>query len=105
MTTPLTINSDESRYGATAIVAIGEIDLSNADVFARAVSDAIAASNGETVTVDLRAVDYIDSGGINVLFNSADHIRLIVRPLLMPVLTISGLTELAPVEAASVEPQ
>lgn len=100
MTTPLTINTDERRDGAPALVAIGEIDLSNVDTFARAMADAIDASSGATVTVDLSAVDYIDSGGINVLFNCADHIRLIVRPLLMPVLTISGLTELAPVEAA-----
>lgn len=52
------------------------------------------------MTLDLRAVDYIDSGGINVLFNCADHIRLIVKPLLIPVLTISGLTELVSVETA-----
>jgi anti-anti-sigma factor len=100
MTTPLTINSDQRHDGAPALVAVGEIDLSNVDTFARAVSDAIAGSSGETVTLDLSAVDYIDSGGINVLFNSADHIRLIVKPLLIPVLTISGLTQLAPVEAA-----
>jgi anti-anti-sigma factor len=100
MTTPLTINSDHRDDGAPALVAVGEIDLSNVDTFARAVSDAIAGSSGATLTLDLRAVDYIDSGGINVLFNCADHIRLIVKPLLIPVLTISGLTELAPVEAA-----
>jgi anti-anti-sigma factor len=99
MTTPLTINTDK-RDGAPSLVAVGEIDLSNVDTFTRAVDDAIAESDGQTVTLDLRAVEYIDSGGINVLFNCADHIRLIVKPLLIPVLTISGLTELAPVEAA-----
>jgi anti-anti-sigma factor len=102
MTTPLTINLDRRDGGTLALVATGEIDLSNVHTFARALDDAIAGSRGEQVTVDLSAVDYLDSGGINVLFNAAEHIHLIVKPLLMPVLTISGLTELATVEAAQV---
>lgn len=100
MTTPLTISTDQGRDGTPSLVAAGEIDLSNVETFARAVDAAIADYGGKTVTLDLSAVDYIDSGGINVLFNCADHIRLIVKPLLIPVLKISGLTELAPVEAA-----
>jgi anti-anti-sigma factor len=100
MTTPLTINVDRRDGGAFALIARGEIDLSNVHTFARALDEAIAGSSGAPVTVDLSAVDYLDSGGINVLFNCADHIHLIVKPLLMPVLTISGLTELASVEAA-----
>jgi anti-anti-sigma factor len=100
MTTPLTLSTDQGHDGAPSLVAVGEIDLSNVHTFARAVDTAIADHGGETVTLDLRAVDYIDSGGINVLFNCADHIRLIVKPLLIPVLKVSGLTELAPVEAA-----
>jgi anti-anti-sigma factor len=100
MTTSLTINVDRRDGGSLALLVSGEIDLSNVHTFARAVDDAIAASDGEQVTVDLSAVDYLDSGGINVLFNCADRIHLIVRPLLMRVLTISGLTELATVEPA-----
>lgn len=100
MTTPLTIDVDRRDGGTLALVASGEIDLSNVHTFARALDEAIAGSSGTQVTVDLSAVDYLDSGGINVLFDKADHIRLIVKPLLMPVLTISGLTELATVEAA-----
>lgn len=97
MTTPLTVTTDR-RDGTLALVAAGEIDLSNVHSFARALDDAIAGSSGTPVTVDLSAVDYVDSGGINVLFNCADRITLIVKPLLMPVLTISGLTELTTVE-------
>ena len=83
------------------LVATGEIDLSNIDTFAQAIDDATrGAGSGETVTVDLSAVEYLDSGGINVLFTYADHIRVIVKPLLMPVLKISGLSELTTVEAA-----
>ncbi len=100
MATPLTINVDHRDGGTLAVVAAGEIDLSNVHKFARAIDDAIAENGGQTLTVDLSAVDYLDSGGINVLFSFADHIRLIVKPLLIPVLTISGLTELAPVEPA-----
>lgn len=100
MSTPLSLNVDRRDGGVFALVAVGEIDLSNVHTFARALDDAIAERGDQMVTVDLSAVDYIDSGGINVLFNCADHIRLIVKPLLMPVLTISGLTDLATVEPA-----
>jgi anti-anti-sigma factor len=100
MTTPLTIYVDRRDGGALVLLATGEIDLSNVHTFARALDDAIAADSGATVTVDLSAVEYVDSGGINVLFACADHIHLIVKPLLLPVLTISGLTQLATVEAA-----
>ena len=54
------------------------------------------------ITVDLSAVKYLDSAGINVLFEHADQVdglHLIVHPLLIRVLTISGLTEIANVEA------
>jgi anti-anti-sigma factor len=104
MTTPLTISVDRRDGGALALVAVGEIDLSNVHTFSRALEDAIADSNGATVTVDLSAVDYLDSGGINVLFTCADHIHVIVKPLLVPVLTISGLTELTTVEPAPPTP-
>jgi anti-anti-sigma factor len=101
MTTPLTLDVDRREDGALVLLATGEIDLSNVKIFARAVDAAIAErGDGATVTVDLSAVDYLDSGGINVLFTFADHIRLIVKPLLIPVLTISGLTKLAVVESA-----
>jgi anti-anti-sigma factor len=81
-------------------VATGEIDLSNVHAFATALDDAIAGNDGERVTVDLSAVDYVDSGAINVLFTCAERIRLIVKPLLIPVLTVSGLTKLTTVESA-----
>ncbi len=51
--------------------------------------------------VDLSGVQYLDSGAINALFANAAVIRLIANPILMPVLKISGLTQVADVEAAS----
>lgn len=101
MTTPLTLSTDRRDDGRVAVVAIGEIDLSNVGSFTRALDDAIAGvGSDERVTVDLSAVDYVDSGAINALFTFADHIQVIVKPLLVPVLTISGFTELAHVEAS-----
>jgi hypothetical protein len=45
-------------------------------------------------------VDYLDSAAINALFTHADHIQVVAPSLLMPVLTISGLTQLVTVEPA-----
>jgi anti-anti-sigma factor len=102
MATPLTLNTDRGTDGTPRVIAAGEIDLSNIEVFTQALATAAAnASSG--ITVDLGAVKYVDSAGINALFSLADqvgHMQLIVHPFLMRVLTISGLTELADVEPA-----
>ncbi len=104
MATPLTLNTDRDAAGGPRVVAVGEIDLSNVDVF----SEALAAASGGTrspITVDMSAVKYLDSAGINVLFDHADEVdrlHLIVHPFLVRVLTITGLSEIATVEPASV---
>ncbi|MDX1892872.1 STAS domain-containing protein [Mycolicibacterium sp. 050158] len=100
MTTPLILSTDRRADGSLKLVANGEIDLSNVATFATALNTAIAGSSGAPVTVDLSAIDYLDSGGINVLFHHADAINLVVKPLLVPVLTISGLTQLVDVSTA-----
>lgn len=102
MATPLTITTARRDDGTVVVTATGEIDLSNIDSFAGALSDGSAAvgPDGATLTVDLTAVDYLDSGAINALFGHARSIRLIANPILMPVLTISGLAEVALVEPA-----
>jgi anti-anti-sigma factor len=101
---PTLLNLDTARRdsGELVLTAVGEIDLSNIDVFTQALISAIAENGhlGEPLTVDLSAVEYLDSAAINALFTHADDIRLIARPLLMRVFNISGLTELATVEAA-----
>jgi anti-sigma B factor antagonist len=105
MATPLTLNTDRGTDGTLRVIAAGEIDLSNIDLFTKALTAAVAGA-GSAITVDLGAVKYVDSAGINALFSLADqvgHIHLIVHPLLMRVLTISGLTELAAVEPAPPE--
>lgn len=101
MTTPLTIDSGPREDGSYVVVADGEIDMSNVASFTTAIETAVRASDGGTgVKVDLSSVDYLDSGAINTLFAHADHIRVVANPILLPVLTVSGLTDLVTVEAA-----
>jgi len=103
MATPLTLNTDRDDDGAPRLVAEGEIDLSNIAVFTEALTEASAGSR-QPITVDMSAVKYLDSAGINALFNHADEVdrlHLIVHPFLIRVLTISGLSEVAVVEAAA----
>ncbi|HYO04594.1 MAG TPA: STAS domain-containing protein [Mycobacterium sp.] len=104
MATPLTLNTDRDADGEPRVVAVGEIDLSNIDVFTEALATASAGTR-RPITVDMSAVNYLDSAGINVLFDHADEVdrlHLIVHPFLIRVLTISGLSEIATVEPASV---
>jgi anti-sigma B factor antagonist len=102
MATPLTLNTRRAADGDPTVIAEGEIDLSNVDVFTEALSTASAGSR-RPLTVDLSAVKYLDSAGINVLFTYADEVdrlHLIVHPFLIRVLTISGLNDIADVEPA-----
>lgn len=102
MATPLTLNIDAGAEGGARVIVAGEIDISNIDVL----SEALTTANDHTrrpITVDLSAVKYMDSAGINVLFKHADEIdrlHLIVHPFLFRVLTISGLSEIATVQPA-----
>lgn len=102
MTTPLTLDTARGSDGRFVLVAEGEIDLSNIDAFNRALaSAAIEATGGdEALLVDLSAVEYLDSAAINTLAAHADSIELVAHPILMPVLRISGLTELTSIEPA-----
>jgi hypothetical protein len=45
-------------------------------------------------------VDYLDSAGLAALFAHAPRLELIAPPLLDPVLTVSGLADLATVRIA-----
>ncbi|WP_099040720.1 STAS domain-containing protein [Mycobacterium neglectum] len=101
MATPLRVGADRRDDGTVVLRASGELDMSNIDVFAAAVTDALgpASQDGGVLTVDLSGIEYLDSGAINALFGHAERIRLIVNPILMPVLKISGLTDVVSVEA------
>ncbi|MFF4872897.1 STAS domain-containing protein [Streptomyces sp. NPDC090109] len=89
MTTPLTLTPGRRADGTAVLTAVGEIDMSNT----RSLADALDSTPGPLV-LDLTAVDYLDSAGLSVLFSHADRLELVAGPLLAPVLTISGLTDL-----------
>jgi anti-anti-sigma factor len=101
MSTLLTLDTARRSDGRLVLIAAGEIDLSNIAAFDQALSTATteAVGSGVTLTVDLSAVEYLDSAAINALFSRADHIDLIAHPVLMSVLAISGLSELVTIES------
>lgn len=102
MATPLTLSTDSDVDGAPRVIAAGEIDLSNIDVFKRALADACANSRA-LIKIDLSAVRYVDSAGIHALFDHADvvdRLDVVVHPLLVRVLTVSGFTKVANVQPA-----
>ncbi|MGY4646798.1 STAS domain-containing protein [Mycobacterium sp. URHB0021] len=99
MQTSLTLDTARRTDGELVLTAAGEIDLSNIEAFKQSLTE--AAGSSETVNLDFAAVEYVDSAAINVLFAHADNIhKLIAHPLLMNILSVSGLTELVTIEAA-----
>ena len=105
MSTSLTLDTARSDDGKLVLTAAGEIDLSNIASFSEALVAAStdAASGGEKLTVDLSAVEYLDSAAINALFSRAEDIQLIANPLLSSVFAVSGLDELVTIESATPE--
>jgi anti-sigma B factor antagonist len=109
------------------VVVVGEIDMSNAGRLSEALKEAagaaeVAEAAGEsgagvaegsgggstggggapgTFVVDLSRVEYLDSAGINALFEHLSRIRLIAPSLLMPVLTVAGLGDITTMREAS----
>lgn len=96
MTTPLTLTPARRADGTLVLNAAGEIDMSNSADLASAVTSALGDSGGPLI-VDLTEVEYLDSAGLSILLSYADRIEVIATPLLGPVLTICGLTDLTTV--------
>jgi anti-sigma B factor antagonist len=74
--------------GGAALVAelTGEIDLSNADAIAAAISESVSKER-EVVVLDLSRVDYLDSAGIQLIYrlrttleSRRQRLRLVVPP-------------------------
>lgn len=99
MGTPLSVTTERRGDGGSALVARGELDLSNIDTFAEALRGAVC--DGGTVTVDLSAVEYLDSAAINALFAHVGQIEIVANAMLMPLLTVSGLTGVVTVRPSS----
>jgi anti-sigma B factor antagonist len=98
MTTALTLSTGARPDGAPVLTAVGEIDMSNAETFATALTDAVTEAGDGTLVVDLTAVEYLDSAGLAALFAQAERIRLLIGPLLAPLLEVSGLAELTTID-------
>ena len=95
MNTPLDLATGVRADGAPVLTVTGEIDMSNADEFRAAIVDAVV--DGHRLTVDLTAVEYLDSAALAALFAHVDSLRVVANPLLDSVLTISGLSALTTV--------
>ncbi|OBF15126.1 STAS domain-containing protein [Mycobacterium kubicae] len=105
MATQLSVNTDRGADGRPRVTATGEIDLSNIEQFTQALSSASEGTRNP-ITIDLSAVRYVDSAGINALFDHADEVdrlRVIVHPLMVRVLTISGFSKIATVEMSAAD--
>ena len=98
MPTALELSTRPGTNGIPVVTVAGEIDMSNADRLHDALGlAAAAAADGGSFVVDLTGVGYLDSAGVHVLFAHAARIRLIAGPLLEPVLTVSGLSDITSV--------
>ncbi|MFI0941468.1 STAS domain-containing protein [Streptomyces sp. NPDC021020] len=102
MTTPLSLTFSRRPDGAVVLAAAGEVDLSNSAELAAAADRAL--DGGGPLVVDLSAVEYLDSAGLNELLVRADRIEIVAASLLGPVLTICGLTELTTVHGLEPPP-
>jgi anti-sigma B factor antagonist len=94
MTAPLTLAVREGALPPVLAVD-GEVDMANAGRF----RDALGALAGRHagVVVDLTAVRYLDSAGINVLYDHVDKLEaLLVAPdgVITRALRIAGLGRL-----------
>ena len=100
----MTITTRHDDNGGVELAAVGELDLSTIDQFTGALQSAAEhAGPGRTLTLDLSGVEYLDSAAINALFAQAGRInRIVVHPLLMRGLTISGLDQIVEVQPATV---
>ncbi|MEU6479077.1 STAS domain-containing protein [Streptomyces sp. NPDC047017] len=92
MTTPLTLEPGRRDDGTRQLTVTGEVDMSNVGLLAEALD-----GHPGPLVLDLTAVEYLDSAGLSVLFAHADRLELIVTTLLAPVMSISGLADLATV--------
>jgi anti-anti-sigma factor len=100
MSTPLSVRIERAGDGQLVLLATGEIDASNVADFAAALN-AGASDGADVLTVDLSAVDYLDSAAINALVPHAESVQIIANPVLMRVLMVSGLGELTKIRSAA----
>lgn len=93
----LTIVITQEDGGAPMVKVAGEIDLATADQLRTALLPVLAAGP-PCITFHLAGVDFIDSSGLAVLVNSANHTdEVFVRepsPAVLRVIEATGLSDI-----------
>ena len=77
---------DSVRDDALAVAVAGEIDMSNAPTVERQILEAIP-NHLAAVTVDLSALDYIDSAGLRLLFTLGTRLETLQIGLVLVVIS------------------
>lgn len=70
----MTTFESSSELGVAVLVVDGEIDVSNADAFRGHLIKAAWSTDPPAVIVDMSAVTFIDSGGVEALIDAHRHI-------------------------------
>jgi len=103
-----TVAVEETGGDTVRIAVAGEVDLVNATTVEQRITDAIT-NQVRAVTLDLTALEYIDSAGLRVLFQLASRletlqiaIELVVAPgsSVRRLVELSGLGAAMPVRSA-----
>ncbi len=63
-----------SREGHVIAIVVGEIDMSNAQELARALSDQ-TPNDAQGLVLDLSGIDYLDSAGIHLIYRLRESLR------------------------------
>jgi anti-sigma B factor antagonist len=82
-----------AKDGTVTVFVRGEIDMTSAQEFRRALDDAPAA---DRLVVDLTGVGFLDSAGVKVLYDHLDRRPELVvgaGAFINRILTITGLTD------------
>ncbi|GLZ38863.1 STAS domain-containing protein [Actinokineospora sp. NBRC 105648] len=97
---PLLTFTRTASVGHTVLAVSGEVDMSSAHLFDRALADAVGERAGPVVVVDLGAVRFLSAVGVDVLVNAHCRARdaglelLVVAPEGSPAhrtVTLAGL--------------
>lgn len=94
------VRAEIERRGETCVVRIrGDVDLSNADELRAQIEEAVP--NGDpSLSIDLTHTTYLDSAGVQLLFELADRLRqrrselVLIVPPAAPVRAVLELTGL-----------
>jgi anti-anti-sigma factor len=106
--TEASVTVDSVRDDALSVAVAGEIDMSNAPTVESQILQAIPNDLAE-VTVDLSALDYIDSAGLRLLFTLGTRLKTLQIDLVLVVPTgssvrrmidLAGVAELIPIQSA-----